>query len=56
MGTVGARATPDVEHDNRVSAAVDLIQHAPVPVEPGTVDSNELVGKLLTDPLRAAVQ
>ena len=56
LRTVGAGAESDVEHDDRVLAVLDLVQHAPVPTEPSTVNSSELIGEGLADPLRILEQ
>ena len=38
----GRRAGLDVEHDHCALGVVDLVEHAPVPAEPGTVDAGKL--------------
>ena len=53
---VGHRAGLDVEHDHCALGVVDLVEHAPVPAEPGTVDAGNLGTEGATDSLGGGQQ
>jgi hypothetical protein len=46
----------DVKHDYCPLGVVDLVQKAPVPAKPGTVNAGKLVTEGVTDSLRVGEQ